>query len=95
METIAAISTAIGNGGIGIIRMSGKETFGILQKIFVNNKGEKLEIDKIKGYTMQYGFIIDNHTGEKIDEVIVSFYKNPKSYTKEDILIMKNIQKKN
>ena len=38
METIAAISTAIGNGGIGIIRMSGKESFEILQKIFRNNK---------------------------------------------------------
>ena len=85
METIAAISTAIGNGGIGIIRMSGKETFQILSKIFRNNKNEELKIEKIKGYTMQYGFIIDNKTGEKIDEVLVSFFKNPKSYTKEDM----------
>ncbi|NLC88359.1 MAG: tRNA uridine-5-carboxymethylaminomethyl(34) synthesis GTPase MnmE [Clostridiaceae bacterium] len=85
METIAAISTAIGNGGIGIIRMSGKESFNILQKIFVNNKEKKIKIDKIKGYTMQYGYIINKNTGEKIDEVIVSFFKNPKSYTKEDM----------
>ena len=85
METIAAISTAMGNGGIGIIRMSGKETFQILSKIFKNSKNEKLKIDKIKGYTMQYGFIIDSKTGEKIDEVLVSFFKNPKSYTKEDM----------
>ena len=50
METIAAISTAIGNGGIGIIRMSGKESFEILQKIFRNNKNEKIDLNKIKGY---------------------------------------------
>ena len=85
METIAAISTAMGNGGIGIIRMSGKETFQILSKIFRNNKKEELNIEKIKGYTMQYGFIIDSKTGEKIDEVLVSFFKNPKSYTTEDM----------
>ena len=85
METIAAISTAMGNGGIGIIRMSGKETFKILSKIFKNSKNKDLEIEKIKGYTMQYGFIIDSSTGEKIDEVLVSFFKNPKSYTKEDM----------
>lgn len=85
METIAAISTAIGNGGIGIIRMSGKETFSILKKIFRNRKNEELQIETIKGYTIQYGFIIDPNTGETIDEVLVSFFKNPKSYTKEDM----------
>ena len=85
METIAAISTAIGNGGIGIIRMSGKNTFEILQKFFVNNKNEKLNINNIKGYTIQYGYIINSETGEKIDEVLVSFFKNPKSYTREDM----------
>ena len=85
METIAAISTAIGNGGIGIIRMSGKETFQILSKIFKNSKNEELKIEQIKGYTIQYGYIIDNETNEKIDEVLVSFFKNPKSYTREDM----------
>ncbi|MBP3255435.1 MAG: tRNA uridine-5-carboxymethylaminomethyl(34) synthesis GTPase MnmE [Clostridia bacterium] len=85
METIAAISTAIGNGGIGIIRMSGKETFQILQKMFVNNKKEKINIEDIKGYTIQYGFIINSSTGEVIDEVLVSFFRNPKSYTREDM----------
>ena len=85
METIAAISTAMGNGGIGIIRMSGKETFDILQKMFVNNKKEKININDIKGYTMQYGFIINSSNGEIIDEVLVSFFKNPKSYTREDM----------
>ena len=85
METIAAISTAMGNGGIGIIRMSGKESFKILEKIFRNNKGEKIDLNKIKGYTIQYGTIVDSKTEEKIDEVLVSFFKNPKSYTREDM----------
>ena len=85
METIAAISTAMGNGGIGIIRMSGKESFEILNKIFINSKNKKINIDNIKGYTMQYGYIINSKTGEKIDEVLVSFFKNPKSYTREDM----------
>jgi len=85
METIAAISTATGNGGIGIIRMSGKDCFEILEKIFRTSKKEKINIEKIKGYTIQYGYIIDNKTNEIIDEVLVSFFKNPKSYTRENM----------
>lgn len=85
METIAAISTATGNGGIGIIRMSGKNCFEILEKIFRTSKNNKINIEKIKGYTIQYGYIIDNKTNEIIDEVLVSFFKNPKSYTRENM----------
>ena len=85
METIAAISTAVGNGGIGIIRMSGKDTFNILEKIFINNKNKKININNIKGYTMQYGYIINPKNNEIIDEVLVSLFKNPKSYTREDM----------
>ena len=86
METIAAISTAMsGNGGIGIIRMSGKNCFEILEKIFRTSKNNKLNIEKIKGYTIQYGYIINSETNEIIDEVLVSFFKNPKSYTRENM----------
>lgn len=83
METIAAISTATGSGGIGIIRMSGKDCFNVLKKIFImpNN----IDIDKVKGYTIKYGYIINPDTKEKIDEVLVSFFRNPKSYTREDM----------
>lgn len=83
MSTIAAISTATGAGGIGIIRMSGKECFNILEKIF--NPIKKESIDQIKGYTMKYGHIVDSKTGEKIDEVLVSYFKSPKSYTTENM----------
>ena len=83
MNTIAAISTAMGAGGIGIIRMSGKECFDILDKIFEHAKKEN--IDKIKGYSIKYGYIVNKETNEKIDEVLVSYFKSPKSYTTEDM----------
>lgn len=82
MSTIAAISTATGNGGIGIIRMSGKKSFEILNKIFTPLKREN---DEIKGYSMKFGYIVDPKTNEKIDEVLVSYFINPKSYTTEDM----------
>lgn len=82
MSTIAAISTATGNGGIGIIRMSGKKSFEILNKIFIPLKRES---DEIKGYSMKFGYIVDPKTNEKIDEVLVSYFISPKSYTTEDM----------
>ena len=80
MSTIAAISTAPGNAGIGIIRLSGDDCFKILQKIFKpKNKGE------IKGYTIKYGNIVKSENDEIIDEVLVSYFVAPKSYTKENM----------
>lgn len=81
MSTIVAISTAPGVGGIGIIRMSGPDAFGILEKIFKPKSNEKFE--NIKGYSIKYGNIVDNN--EIIDEVLVSFFKAPKSYTTENM----------
>lgn len=83
METIAAISTAPGIGGIGIIRMSGKDSFNILNKIFKQKNPE--DINKIKGYSIKYGEIINPKTNKIIDEVLVSYFKGPKSYTTEDM----------
>ena len=83
MNTIAAISTATGTGGIGIIRMSGSKCFEILEKIFV--PVNKYDIKDVPGYTIRFGYIIDKEKNEKIDEVLVSFFKNPKSYTEEDM----------
>ncbi len=79
MDTIVAISTAIGNSGIGIIRMSGEESFEIIKKIF---KTKKKEVD-IKSNTINYGYIVDRD--EIIDEVLVSFFKSPKSFTTENM----------
>ena len=78
MSTIAAISTAPGIGGIGIIRMSGKDCFEILDRIFVPvNDTEK------KGYSIKYGKIVDG--SEIVDEVLVSFFVHPRSYTTENM----------
>lgn len=84
MSTIVAIATAMGVGSIGIIRMSGKECFNILKKIFVP-KNKDIEIENIPGYTIKYGYIINPENNEKIDEVLVSFFRAPKSYTTEDM----------
>ena len=79
MSTIVAISTAPISGGIGIVRMSGEKSFDIIKKIFIPINKKK----KIDGYTMQYGKIVDNN--KTIDEVIVSFFVEPKSYTTENM----------
>ena len=81
MSTIVAISTAPGIGGIGIIRMSGENCFDILSKIFKQKNYQ--ELDKISGYTIKYGNIFDKE--EIIDEVLVSYFKAPKSYTAENM----------
>ena len=80
-KTIVAISTASGNGGIGIIRLSGKQTFDIVNKIFVPKNKSK----EIKGYTIKYGNIINPNNNEIIDEVLVSYFVAPKSYTTENM----------
>lgn len=81
MEAIAAISTPPGYGGIGIIRISGKDSFKIIEKIFEPKNKEK---DKIKGYTMKYGKIFD-FKGKIIDEVLVTYFVSPKSFTTENM----------
>ena len=81
MSTIVAISTAPGIGGIGIIRMSGEECFDILDKVFKQKNQQNIE--EIKGYSIKYGHIVENN--EVIDEVLVSYFKGPKSYTAENM----------
>ncbi len=80
-NTIVAISTAMGNGGIGIVRMSGEKSFEILDKIFRPKNNESF----IKGYQIKYGNIVDPRNEEIIDEVLVSYFVSPKSYTTEDM----------
>ena len=80
MQTIVAISTSPGTGGIGIVRMSGEECFQILEKIF-----EPKVKTPIKAYQMKYGYIKNNKTQEIIDEVLVSYFIAPKSYTTENM----------
>lgn len=82
METIAAISTAPGLGGIGIIRITGDKAFEVLLKMFKSTKVKKME--DIVPNTIIYGKIYDD--SRMVDEVLVSFFKSPNSYTKEDLV---------
>lgn len=81
-DTIAAIATAIGEGGISIIRVSGDKALQIVNKIFKSKNGTGI-LD-MKPYTMKYGNIVDKETDENLDEVIISFMKAPKSFTAEN-----------
>lgn len=83
-DTICAISTAIGEGGIAIIRVSGDNALGIVSKIFRAKSGK--DIKGKKTYTMKYGHIVDINSDDIIDEVIISYMKGPKSFTAEDVV---------
>ena len=78
-DTIVAISTALGIGAISIIRLSGKESINIANKIF---KGK--DLTKVAEHTIHYGYIQDQE--ELIDEVLISVMLSPKTYTTEDIV---------
>ena len=81
-DTIAAISTPRGEGGIGIVRMSGSDSLCILTKIFkpISNKN----VSDLRNFSINYGHLYDGE--ELIDEVLVSIMKGPNTYTKEDIV---------
>lgn len=80
-DTIAAISTAFGEGGIGIVRMSGEEAGRIFSEIFVPASGKE-----IVSRMLTYGSIKDPDTGEVIDEVLAVFMPAPHTYTTEDVV---------
>lgn len=81
-DTIAAISTPLGCGGIGIIRISGNKAFEVVQNIF--RPLNPYNIEEIKTQTIKYGHIVIPESQEVLDEVLVSFFKEPKSFTGEN-----------
>ena len=81
-DTITAISTAQGTGGIGIIRISGESAFDIARKIF---RG-KTDFEKIASHTIKYGKIINPLTDETIDEVLLTKMLKPNTFTRENII---------
>lgn len=82
-DTIAAISTAMSNSGIGIVRISGEDAISIIDKIFKAANKTK-NIKEVDSYTAHYGNIVDDNV--IIDECIVLIMKGPKSYTREDVV---------
>lgn len=90
-DTIAAISTTPGPGAISVIRMSGPQVEKILQKIFSPTnliEPEKLisEVPLFKSHFAKHGYIYDPSTKDIIDEIVLVFYKNPRSFTGEDVV---------
>ena len=83
-DTIAAISTPLGEGGIGIVRLSGKGSLQIAEKIFSSPVNKSL--GNLKPFSLVYGHIREPLTGHKVDEVLVTVMKSPHSYTKEDVV---------
>ncbi|WP_324825650.1 tRNA uridine-5-carboxymethylaminomethyl(34) synthesis GTPase MnmE [Sinanaerobacter sp. ZZT-01] len=84
-DTIAAIATAFGEGGIGIIRMSGEKSKDILNQIFIPISKKNSEQHQIVNRRLTYGIVIDPQTNQTIDEVMAVFMKAPYTYTMEDI----------
>ena len=80
-DTIAAISTPLGEGAIGIVRLSGTDSFKIAQKIF---KGKGLT--SVASHTLNYGHIVDPDKDEILDEVMIGAMRSPKTFTREDII---------
>ena len=83
-DTIASISTALSESGIGIIRISGPDAVAYADKIYTDKNG----IHNLKNYrshTIHYGFI-ENFSGDILDEVMISVMRSPASYTKEDVV---------
>jgi tRNA modification GTPase len=85
-DTITAISTPIGEGGIGIVRISGVKALNIAEQMFRNRKCNKVAIKKLKSHYVYYGFVVDPINEEIIDETMMTLMKKPNSYTKEDIV---------
>ena len=88
-DTIAAIATALSDSGIGIVRISGDKALEIADSI-LRTKGGKSFVCSAKSHTIHYGFVVENKDEQKsmkiIDEVMVSVFHAPKSYTKEDVV---------
>lgn len=84
MDTIAAIATAIGQSALGIIKISGSESFNIINKIFQGKK--KINFSKIPSHTLHYGYIFNPDSLKKIDEVLISIMRGPNSYTCENVV---------
>ncbi|MMZ58438.1 tRNA modification GTPase MnmE [compost metagenome] len=81
-DTIAAISTAVGESGIAVIRVSGPDAIAEVNRVF-RSKTALMEADS---HTVHYGFIIDPRNNEKLEEVLVSLFRAPRSFTTEDVV---------
>lgn len=81
-DTIAAISTPLGEGGIAVIRVSGDEAVPLVERVFRS----KTKLSDAVTHTVHYGFIVEPASAEKVEEVLVTLMKAPRSFTMEDVV---------
>lgn len=81
-DTIAAVATPMGEGGIAVIRVSGPEAIEVVDKIY---KG-KQKLSTVDSHTIHYGHLVDSQTGDLVEEVLVSVMKAPRTFTREDVV---------
>lgn len=81
-DTIAAVATPLGEGGIAVIRISGSQSVDVAERIFRS----KSKLSEVPTHTVHYGFIEDPETGERADEVLVTVMRAPRSFTMEDVV---------
>ncbi|UTR16579.1 tRNA uridine-5-carboxymethylaminomethyl(34) synthesis GTPase MnmE [Salipaludibacillus sp. LMS25] len=82
MDTISAISTPMGEGAIGIVRVSGPDAFKIVNRLYQGKK----PLTEVDSHTINYGHLIDPASGHTIEEVMISVLKAPRTYTKENMV---------
>ncbi|CAH8720860.1 tRNA uridine-5-carboxymethylaminomethyl(34) synthesis GTPase MnmE [Paenibacillus thiaminolyticus] len=81
-DTIAAVSTPLGEGGIAVIRVSGEGALSEVEKLFRS----KVKLTEAETHTIHYGHIVDPKTGERVEEVLVNVMRAPRSFTTEDVV---------
>jgi len=82
-DTIAAISTPLGRGGLGIIRISGNQALSIAKKVF---RPDSIPFRELKPYQATLGKVIDPKDHQEADQVLMTYFKRPRSYTREDVV---------
>ncbi len=85
-DTIAAIATPFGNGGIGVIRISGEKAFDIASRLFSTRKSKPGTYPLLKSHTVYHGYVFDLKTYDVIDEVLLIPMQGPRSYTAQDVI---------
>ncbi|MEO8288721.1 MAG: tRNA uridine-5-carboxymethylaminomethyl(34) synthesis GTPase MnmE [Chloroflexota bacterium] len=85
-DTIAAIATPPGEGGIGTIRLSGLRAAEIMARVFLPASGQQLAVGEVESHKLMFGAVHDTETRERVDEVLAVLMRGPHSYTREDVV---------